>query len=74
MALSTAHRPPAQSESDTNLSSRRAEWAARTHGTETKALLERDARAFLHQSVSTPCLSAVRKAQGIWLEDLSGRR
>ena len=39
-----------------------------------RALLERDARAFLHQSVSTPCLNAIVKAQGIWIEDTAGRR
>ncbi|MEC9368994.1 MAG: aspartate aminotransferase family protein [Pseudomonadota bacterium] len=68
------HSPPAQSESDTNLSSRRAEWAARTHGPEARALLERDSRAFLHQSVSTPCLGTIARAEGIFIEDTAGRR
>ncbi|MGH7068967.1 MAG: (R)-1-hydroxy-2-aminoethylphosphonate ammonia-lyase, partial [Acetobacteraceae bacterium] len=40
----------------------------------TRALLARDTRAFLHQSVSTPCLNAVAKAEGIWVEDMAGRR
>ncbi len=65
---------PAQSESDVNTSPRRAEWAKRTHSDAAKQLLKQDAAAFLHQSVSTPCLSAVRKAEGIYLEDFSGRR
>ena len=43
-------------------------------GTAARALLERDAAAFFHQSSSTPCLSAVRKAQGIWMEDADGNR
>jgi 4-aminobutyrate aminotransferase len=67
-------RPPKQSEGDVNRSSRRAEWAARHRHPAGDALLEEDARYFLHQSVSTPCLAALRKAEGIWIEDLAGRR
>jgi 4-aminobutyrate aminotransferase len=67
-------RPPKQSEGDVNRSSRRAEWAARHRHPAGDALLEEDARYFLHQSVSTPCLAAIRKAEGIWIEDLAGRR
>jgi 4-aminobutyrate aminotransferase len=37
-------------------------------------LLERDAKHFLRQSLSTPCLAALKSASGIWLEDLEGRR
>jgi 4-aminobutyrate aminotransferase len=65
---------PAPSESDTNATPARAAWRARHLDAETRALLDRDSRAFLHQSVSTPCLSAIRKAEGIYLEDLAGRR
>lgn len=64
----------AESESDTNLTGRRAAWQARSLDGETRGLLARDARAFLHQSVSTPCLNAVAKAEGIWIEDVAGRR
>jgi 4-aminobutyrate aminotransferase len=67
-------RPPKQSEGDVNRSSRRAEWAARHRHSAGDALLDEDARYFLHQSVSTPCLAAIRKAEGIWIEDLAGRR
>src|SRR5689334_19305511 len=38
------------------------------------AMLAEDARYFLHQSVSTPCLSAIRKAEGIFIQDSAGRR
>lgn len=65
---------PRPSEGDTNRSSTREQWAARHLDAATRALLERDARVFLHQSLSTPCLNAVRRAEGIWLEDLGGRR
>lgn len=65
---------PTHSESDVNLSSRRRQWQAAHLDTATRALLDRDSRAFLHQSVSTPCLNGIRKAEGIWIEDLAGRR
>ena len=29
---------------------------------------------FLHQSLSSPVLSAIAKAEGIWIEDTTGRR
>jgi 4-aminobutyrate aminotransferase len=64
----------AESEGDTNLTGRRAAWQSRAIGGETAALLARDERAFLRQSVSTPCLNAVAKAGGIWIEDVAGRR
>jgi 4-aminobutyrate aminotransferase len=65
---------PDQSESDVNASPRRRAWQAENVGAAARGILERDAGAFLHQAVSTPCLSVVRKAEGIWLEDVDGRR
>lgn len=64
----------AEAEGDTNLSPRRRAWSESQLDEPTRALVERDARVFLRQSVSTPCLSAVRHAEGIWIEDLQGRR
>jgi 4-aminobutyrate aminotransferase len=69
-----SHGPVAPSEGDTNLTGRRAQWQARALDPATRDLLARDAAAFLHQSVSTPCLNAVAKAEGIWIEDAVGRR
>jgi 4-aminobutyrate aminotransferase len=37
-------------------------------------LVCRDERVFLRQSASTPCLSAVHRAEGAWIEDCDGRR
>ncbi len=68
------HTAPTQSEGDVNLSTRRAQWQAAHLDAATRALLERDSRAFLHQSVSTPCLNGLRRAEGIWIEDFAGRR
>src|SRR5215831_9524713 len=37
-------------------------------------LVEADARYFLHQAASTPCVSADRRAHGVWVEEIGGRR
>lgn len=37
-------------------------------------LVARDAAAFFHQHGSSPCIGALRRAEGIWLEDMEGRR
>ena len=73
-ALSALLGAVAQSESDTNLTDRRAAWQSKTLGADARTLLARDARGFLRQSVSTPCLNAISKAEGIWIEDVDGRR
>lgn len=63
-----------QSESDTNLTGRRAAWQGRALDGATRDLLAEDAAYFLRQSVSTPCLNAIAKAEGIYIEDMAGRR
>lgn len=68
------HKTPAEAEGDTNSSPRRRAWFVTRLEAATRELVKRDGRVFLHQSVSTPCLSAVRRAEGIWIEDLQGRR
>ncbi len=61
-------------EGDVNLSPlRRAFEAAHVHAA-TRALLDADADVFLHQSLSTPCFDALAACDGIWLEDVEGRR
>ena len=65
---------PAQAESDTNLSTRRRAWAAANVGAASRDLLARDERHFLRQSVSTPCLETIVRAEGIFIETASGRR
>ena len=65
---------PAPAESDTNQGGLRAAWQARTLDAPARALLERDRAAFLTQSVSTPCLNTIVKAEGLWIEDTAGRR
>ena len=63
-----------RSEGDINISPRRTEWQAKHLDAETQTLLEEDARYFLHQSLSTPCLNAMAACEGIYIEDLQGRR
>ncbi len=63
-----------RSEGDLNVSPRRAAWAESYLDAETRSLLDEDAKYFLHQSLSTPCLNALRGADGIYLEDVQGRR
>src|SRR5687767_14688738 len=63
-----------RSEGDINISARRSAWA-RTHiDAETQRWIDEDARVFLHQSLSTPCLNVLRNCQGSWIEDIAGRR
>jgi len=63
-----------RSEGDINLGDARAAWHRDYLDAETRALLEEDARWFLHQSLSTPCLNVVERAEGIFLIDTAGRR
>ena len=72
MKTKPAH--PSQSESDVNHTPRRSAWQQDHLDEPTRELLARDSAAFLHQSVSTPCLSAIRRAEGLWIEDVGGRR
>ena len=63
-----------RSEGDVNLSPRRRQWSGEHVGPAAQARLAEDSRHFLHQSLSTPCLNVLAKAQGAWIEDIEGRR
>ena len=63
-----------KSEGDSNLSPRRRAWQDEHLDDATRQLLAEDARYFLHQSLSTPCLSAMSACRGIYIEDLAGHR
>ena len=62
-----------RSEGDLNISSRRRAWTKEHIDAETQRWLDLDARYFLHQSLSTPCLNVLAGCRGINLEDLQGR-
>ncbi len=61
-------------EGESNTSEARRDWLRKSIGPASAPLLERDSGAFLHQSLSSPCVSTIAKAEGIWIEDLDGRR
>lgn len=79
--LDSAPLPPGEtpgldslrSEGDLNLSPRRRDWEAAHLDDRTRRLLDEDARYFLHQSLSTPCLNALETSSGATLTDLQGR-
>jgi len=60
-------------EGESNRSRGRATWRE-TLSPESRRLLDADERVFLAQSLSTPCLDVVRRAEGIWIETADGRR
>jgi 4-aminobutyrate aminotransferase len=61
------------SEGDVNVSSARAAWRAGLSEW-ARAALDEDERYFLRQSLSTPCLTEIVRAEGAWLTDVDGRR
>jgi len=63
-----------KSEGDINISPRREKWQHEHIDAESRLLLDEDARYFLKQSLSTPCLNTMRRCEGIYIEDLQGRR
>ncbi len=63
-----------KSEGDINISPRRKQWQDAHLDADSRVLLEEDARYFLRQSLSTPCLNAMRACEGIYIEDTQGRR
>ena len=74
MEGSRSAKPVQHTEGESNTSSARADWIARNTGERSAPLLKRDADAFMHQSLSSPCVNTIAKAEGIWIEDLDGRR
>ena len=69
--MTTKEPPP--SEGDVNVSPARAEWRA-SLSPRAVAALEEDERYFLRQSLSTPCLAPIERAEGAVLTDVDGRR
>jgi 4-aminobutyrate aminotransferase len=60
-------------EGDVNQTSRRLEWTRRL-APETRRWLAEDERYFLRQALSTPCLNVMARCEGVYVEDLEGRR
>lgn len=64
---------PELSEGDSNLSRHRQRWHCRHVDAETQGWLERDTRAFMRQSLSTPCLNVLKASRGATVIDLADR-
>jgi 4-aminobutyrate aminotransferase len=62
-----------RTEGDINLSSSRKDWYSVMSHPETIEYLDADARFFLHQSLSTPCLDVLESCEGIYLKDIQGK-
>ncbi len=69
-----SHVEHLKSEGDLNSSPHRQAWSAENIDAETRRWLDEDAKYFLHQSLSTPCLNVLRSCHGASIEDLRGRR
>ncbi|WP_394125997.1 aspartate aminotransferase family protein [Vibrio hepatarius] len=63
-----------RSEGDVNTTPARQAWNASMDDERTQALLKRDAKVFLHQAMSTPCLDTLEAAEGIYIQDATGKK
>ncbi len=70
---SPSHPPRLDSEGDINSTPARAAWQAGHLDAATRELLAEDAQLFLHQSLSSPCLNALNRANGATITDTQGR-
>jgi 4-aminobutyrate aminotransferase len=66
-------RPEAE-QGDVNTTAARKRYWERNLSGEAMVWFEEDKRYFLHQSLSTPVLNVIAKAEGAWLEDINGKR
>ncbi|WP_406849609.1 aspartate aminotransferase family protein [Vibrio vulnificus] len=63
-----------RSEGDVNTTPARQAWNASMDDERTQALLKRDSEVFLHQAMSTPCLDTLEAAEGIYIQDVTGKK
>ncbi|EHV9722019.1 aspartate aminotransferase family protein [Vibrio parahaemolyticus] len=63
-----------RSEGDVNTTPARQAWNASMNDERTQALLKRDSEVFLHQAMSTPCLDTLEAAEGIYIQDSTGKK
>jgi 4-aminobutyrate aminotransferase len=68
------HPDQFKSEGDLNISPHRKAWSETSVAPETRYWLEEDAKYFLHQALSTPCLDVLRSAAGAGVETLQRHR
>ncbi|MCG6479928.1 aspartate aminotransferase family protein [Vibrio parahaemolyticus] len=63
-----------RSEGDVNTTPARQAWNASMDDERTQALLKRDSEVFPHQAMSTPCLDTLEAAEGIYIQDSTGKK
>jgi len=63
-----------RTEGDINSTPARCEWLKNELDEATKILLDKDARYFLHQALSTPCLDVLQNCEGPYIENISGKK
>ncbi|MCS0304481.1 aspartate aminotransferase family protein [Vibrio diabolicus] len=63
-----------RSEGDVNTTPARQAWNASMDDERKQALLKRDSEVFLHQAMSTPCLDTLEAAEGIYIQDATGKK
>ncbi|ELA8061513.1 aspartate aminotransferase family protein [Vibrio parahaemolyticus] len=63
-----------RSEGDVNTTPARQAWNTSMDDERTQALLKRDSEVFLHQAMSTPCLDTLEAAEGIYIQDSTGKK
>ncbi|EJG1084283.1 aspartate aminotransferase family protein [Vibrio parahaemolyticus] len=63
-----------RSEGDVNTTPARQAWNASMDDEHTQNLLQRDSDVFLHQAMSTPCLDTLEAAEGIYIQDATGKK
>ena len=66
--------PMETGQGDVNTTSNRKKYWDRNLSGEACELFEEDRKYFLQQSLSSPVLNVIAKAQGAWIEDLNGKR
>ncbi|WP_117232419.1 aspartate aminotransferase family protein [Vibrio maerlii] len=63
-----------RSEGDINTTPAREAWNESINDEATQSLLQRDANIFLHQAMSSPCLDSLTAAEGIYIQDTTGKK
>ncbi|PMM07046.1 aspartate aminotransferase family protein [Vibrio kanaloae] len=63
-----------RSEGDVNTTPAREKWNESLNDDATQVMLKRDSDVFLHQAMSTPCLDTLEAAEGIYIQDVTGKK
>ncbi len=67
-------KPIEREQGDVNTTKNRRKYWERNLLGESKKWFEAEKKYFLHQSLSTPVLNVLAKADGIYIEDLNGKK